>query len=154
SAPGQTTLTVLAPGWAPQLRKVNLQAGLPPQDFRMEPGKPIRLRIVDAAGKPVPNAFVSLLGWRGSESIQSDHQPNHPKGPDTKTPRRANADGVWEWTSAPDDPVKLQVYWKGYSACELEVAGGAPERVVTLKAEHRVTGRVTDAVTGQPIAAF
>src|SRR5438067_2318913 len=46
--PGQTTLTVLAAGWAPQLRRVNLQADLPPQDFRLAPGQPIRPRVVAA----------------------------------------------------------------------------------------------------------
>jgi hypothetical protein len=49
-APGETTLTVIAPGCAPRLRRIKLQAGLPPQDFRMATGKAIRLRIVDAAG--------------------------------------------------------------------------------------------------------
>ncbi len=153
-APGMTTLTVIAPGWAPQLRKVNLWSGLPPQDFRMAPGKPIRLRIVDAAGKPVPNAFVSLTGWKGSKSLQSMHNPNHPKVPDTKIPDRTDAAGVWQWDSAPDDPVKLRVSLKGFATSELELPGGAPERTITLKAEHRITGRVTDAVTGKPIPAF
>jgi uncharacterized GH25 family protein/thiol-disulfide isomerase/thioredoxin len=152
--PGTTSLTVIAPGWAPQLRKVNLQAGLPPQDFRMGPGKPIRLRVVDAAGKPVPRASVYLMEWKGSKSIYSDHNPNHPKVPDTKIPRRTDANGMWEWTSAPDDPVKLRVGLKGFAECELEIAGGSSERTLTLKAEHRVTGRVTDAETGRPIPAF
>jgi RNA polymerase sigma factor (sigma-70 family) len=152
--PGETTLTVIPPGWAPQLRKVNLRAGLPSQDFHTGPGKPIRLRVVDAAGKPVPKASVSIIGWRGSKSLQSAHNPNHPKVPDTKIPRQADADGVWQWTSAPDDPVKLRIWSKGFAASELEIAGGALERTVTLKAEHRVTGRVTDAVTGEPIPAF
>lgn len=58
--PGETTLTVIAHGWAPQLRKVSLRADLPQQDFRMAAGKPIRLRIVDAAGKPVPKAYFTL----------------------------------------------------------------------------------------------
>jgi uncharacterized GH25 family protein len=154
SAPQETTLTVMAPGWAPQLRRVQLRDGLPPQDFRMAPGKPIRLRIVDAAGKPVPPAYVSILGWKGSKSIQSSHNPNHPKVPDTKIPRKPDADGVWEWGSAPDDPVKLQIVGNGYASSELEVAGGAPVRTVVLKAEHRITGRVTDAVTGKPVPAF
>jgi RNA polymerase sigma factor (sigma-70 family) len=153
-APRETTLTVIAPNWAPQLRKVNLQPGMPPQDFRMEPGKPIRLRIIDAAGKPVPNAYVSLVEWKGSQSIQSSHNTNHPKVPDTKIPRQTNTSGIWEWTSAPDEPVKLQIYLKGFAACELEIPGGAAERMVTLKAKHRVTGRVTDALTGRPIPAF
>jgi thiol-disulfide isomerase/thioredoxin/protocatechuate 3,4-dioxygenase beta subunit len=153
-APQETTLTVLAAGWAPQLRKVALKPGLPPQDFRMGPGKPIRLRIVDGAGKPVPHAYVSLLEWKRSKSIQSMHNPNHPKVPDTKIPGRADADGIWEWASAPDDPVKLKIGKNGFAPRELEIAGGAPEGKVTLNAEHRITGRVTDAVTGKPIPAF
>ena len=139
-APGTTSLTVIAAGWAPQLRKVDLRDGLRPQDFRLTPGKPIRLRIVDAAGKPVPKASVFLKEWKGSKSIYSGHNPNHPKVPDTGIPRRADADGVWEWTAAPDDPVKVAVYGQGLASVELEVAGGA-DMTVTLKAEHRVTGR-------------
>jgi uncharacterized GH25 family protein len=114
-APGQTTLTVVAAGWAPQLRRVNLQAELPPQDFRLGPGKPIRLKIVDPIGKPLPNAAVGIIGWKGSKSLQSMHNPNHPKVPDTKIPRRTDAGGVWEWPSAPDDPVKLQIGLKGFA---------------------------------------
>ena len=36
----------------------------------------------------------------------------------------------------------------------MEVTGGSTDRTVTLKAEHRITGTVTDAVTGKPIPAF
>jgi thiol-disulfide isomerase/thioredoxin len=94
------------------------------------------------------------MEWKRSKSIQTDHNPNHPPVPDTKIPRRTDADGVWEWPSAPEDPVRLHVFVEGIAETEVEVAGGAPERTVTLKGEHRVTGRVTDAVTGQPIPAF
>ena len=80
-APGETTLTVVAHGWAPQLRKVNLRAGLPPQDFRLEPGKTIRLRIVDVAGKPIPKAYVSIAGWKGGKSLQSNTTPTTPRCP-------------------------------------------------------------------------
>jgi RNA polymerase sigma factor (sigma-70 family) len=61
--PGLTTLTAMAPGCAPQTCKVDLHAGLPPQDFHMRPGKTIRLRVVDAAGNPVPGTSVYLLEW-------------------------------------------------------------------------------------------
>ena len=43
---------------------------------------------------------------------------------------------------------------KGFAPCELEIAGGDPPRTIVLKAEHRITGRVTDAATGQPIPLF
>ncbi len=150
--PGERTLTVIAADFAPQLRRVNLQANLPPQDFRMEPGKPIRLNLVDTADKPVPNAYVSVIGWKGSMSLQSIQQSR--TMPDTKIPERADADGVWHWNSAPDEPVKLYINVEGFADRELEIAGGAPPRTVTLKPEHRITGRVTDAVTGKPIPAF
>jgi RNA polymerase sigma factor (sigma-70 family) len=152
--PGETTLTAIATGWAPQLRRVRVQHGVAPQDFQMQPGKPIRLRFVDAAGQPVPNVYVSLRGWKGAKSLTSNFNPNHPKVPDPKIPRSADANGVWNWTWAPDDPVKLEVGLKGFAFRELEIAGGAPERTVTLQGEHRVTGRVTDAVTGRAIPTF
>ena len=60
--PRPTTLTVIVPGWAPQRRRVELRADLPPQDFRMGPGKPIRLRVVDPAGRPMPHAEVIITG--------------------------------------------------------------------------------------------
>jgi RNA polymerase sigma factor (sigma-70 family) len=137
--PRETTLTVIAPGWAPQLRHVRLQDGQPPQDFRMEPGKPIQLRIVDGAGKSIPNAYVDIVGWKGANSLSPNH-PNLPKR-DTKIPPRADGNGLWQWTWAPSDPVKLQIYAKGYAGYELEIAGGAPARTVTLNAEPPVTGR-------------
>lgn len=149
-APKQTTLTVIAPGFAPQLRKLDLQADLATQEFRMVPGKPIKLRIVDASGKPVA-ASVYVAGWKGSESL---HNYRHPSVRDTRIPGGANAGGIWQWTWAPDEPVKLRIGLKGYAGSELEIAGGAPERTVVLKAEHRITGVVSDAATGKPIPAF
>jgi RNA polymerase sigma factor (sigma-70 family) len=152
--PGPTPLTVLARGWAPQMRVVELKDGLPAQDFRLAPGKPVRLRFADAAGEPVPKATVTLKEWKGSRAIYSDHDPNHPTVPDTGVPRTADKDGVWEWPAAPDEPVKVWVAAKGFAPQEFDVVGGTTDRTVTLKAEHRVTGSVTDAVTGKPVRAF
>jgi RNA polymerase sigma factor (sigma-70 family) len=153
-AEGPRSITVLAPGFAPQLRKVDLKPGLPDQDFRMAAGKPVRLRIVDGQGMPVSPASVWLHEWKGSKSVYTDHNPNHPKVPDTGIPRRADAGGVWEWLAAPDEPVKVHVHAPGFKSLDLEVTGGSTDRTVTLKAEHRITGTVTDAVTGKPVPAF
>jgi RNA polymerase sigma factor (sigma-70 family) len=149
-----TTLTVIAAGWAPQMRKVQFREAMPEHDFRLEPGKPARLKFVDGAGKPVPGASVYLHEWKGSKSIYSDHNPNHPKVPATGIPKKADAAGMWEWKHAPSEPVKISIYAKGFAELQTYVTGGAAERTVTLKAEHRITGRVTDAVTGKPIPQF
>ena len=146
-----TALTVIAPGWAPQERLVKVHPGLPAQDFRMERGKPVRLRVVDTAGKPVPNANVNIRGWKGRQAL---HNHDHPNVRDTKIPRRTDSNGVWEWTWSPESPVELAISAVGFANQELQLAGGQPERTIALKSEHRVTGRVTDAATGQSIPAF
>ena len=151
---GMTSITVVAPGWAPQLRKVDLKPDLAAQDFRMAAGKPVRLRVVDSAGKPVSKAVVRIAEWKGSQSIQWSRSVDFPNAPFLSLPRDADADGLWQWPSAPNDPVKVHVYEKGYAPLDIEVIGGSTDRTVTLKAEHRVAGKVTDAVTGKPIPAF
>jgi RNA polymerase sigma factor (sigma-70 family) len=153
-APGKSAVTVIAPGFAPQYRKLDLKPDLPPQDFRMAAGKPVRLRLVDADGRPIPRAYVSLQEWKGSKSIDSFHNPNHPKVPDTGVPKRADADGVWTWTDAPAEPVKVLIEADGFGRTELTVAGGVTDQSVTLKGDHRVTGTVTDAATGKPVPRF
>jgi RNA polymerase sigma factor (sigma-70 family) len=149
-SPEVTTLAVIAAGWAPQQRRVNLQGGLPPQEFRLEPGRSIRLRIVDTSGRPIPDPFVYVREWNGSRTLDNlGHSEAR-----AKIPRKVRAAGLWEWTWAPADPLKLEIGAKGFAECELDIVGGAPERAVVLKAEHRVTGRVIDAVTGIPVPAF
>jgi hypothetical protein len=106
---------------------------------------------VDAAGKPVPNASVGLLEWKGNNAFVGISFSSKVDG---KIPRQANADGVWEWAWAPDGPVKVRIGAKGFADCDLEVASSESLRTVVLKPEHRITGRVTDAATGQTIPAF
>jgi thiol-disulfide isomerase/thioredoxin len=115
-------------------------------------GKALRLRIVDVSGRPVPDAYVSIREWKGSQTL-SPSNPNHPKY-DLKIPRAADEGGIWEWAWGPQDPVKLEIGKRGFAPCELEIAGGDPVHTVTLEAEHRVTGRVTDARTGAQIPTF
>ena len=152
--PGLTRLTIMAPGWAPQMRTVNLLPGLQAQDFHMQPGKPASLQFVDGSGTPVPDVYVSIHAWNGSEAIQSSHNSNHPKLPPTKIPRKANSDGKWEWSFAPDGPVQVLIYSAGYARIELEIVAGEATRKVVLRSEHHITGRVVDAVTGKPLPAF
>ena len=67
--PGEYPITVLAPGYAPQQRKVRLNDSLKAVDFQLEAGHPIHLKIVGQNGDPVPGAYVSIDQWRGTEAI-------------------------------------------------------------------------------------
>ena len=50
-------------------KKVDVQPGLKPVDFRLEPGKALRVHIVDGVGKPVAGVHVSIQRWRDGESL-------------------------------------------------------------------------------------
>lgn len=149
-APHGTTLTVIAPGWAPQERALDVRPGLAPQDISLAPGKTIRLHVLDEAGKPVPSAYVGVAEWQGKKAL---HNKRHPSVNDTQVPNRTDENGFYEWDWAPESPVKFSVRVSGSSAA-LVAAGGEPEQTVVLKGPHVVTGRVTDARTGRPIPAF
>jgi len=149
-APHETTLTVIAPGWAPQALPLDVRPGLAPQDIRLAPGKTIRLRVVDEAGNPVPKAYVSVAEWQEKKAL---HNKKHPSVHDTRVPNRADENGVYEWDWAPQSAVKFSVRGDGSSAAVV-AAGGELEQTVVLKGPHVVTGRVTDARTGLPIPAF
>ncbi len=149
--PAEMAVTVIAQGFAPQLRHVTLKDGLAAQDFQMQPGKPIRLKFVEASGKPMTKVGVRIDGWKGSKSLQN---VDHPTVRKTGIPYHPDKDGVWEWTWAPTDPVKLEVSAIGGAPMELEICGGAPPRTIVLKPEHRIVGRVTDSVTGKEIPEF
>ena len=153
--PQELALTAMAPGFAPQRRMVKIESGMAPQDFQMAPGKPVELRFVDTQGKPIPKVKISIQEWQGSKSIGSSHNPNHPKVPSTKIPLCADENGVWRWNSAPEGPIMLYIYKKGFAPRDkVKVAVGDAPKTITLKGECRITGQVTDAVTGKPIPVF
>ena len=152
--PGPMSVTVMAEGFAPDLKKITIKQEHLKVDFKLEAGKVMCLKFVDNAGKPIPGVHVQIAEWRGGKSL---YNIKHPNVLDTKIPEKADKNGIWQWNWAPGDPVKLHIYsypLKGFAPCDLEIAGGAPPRTITLKPECRITGRVTDAATGKPIPTF
>jgi len=74
--------------------------------------------------------------------------------PSTGIPARANADGVGNGPRRPTARSRFTIYKEGFAQLELEVTGGSTTRPWLSKAEHRITGTVTDAVPGKPIPSF
>jgi len=100
---GPRNVTVMARNWSPTIRNVEIAPEMAACDFKLQPGKTLRIRFVDEDGNPISGVYVSILGWRGVKSL---YNHDHPNVLATGIPRRSGTDGVYEWTWAPDDEVK------------------------------------------------
>jgi protocatechuate 3,4-dioxygenase beta subunit len=139
-SPGEITLTASAAGFGPSRKKVTIEENVRPVDVKLQAGKVLNGRVIDAAGNGIPLAEIYLQSWQGGTFWWY-----------TKT----DAQGRFTWTNAPDDEFTLSVQAEGYDyKRDWHVKPGPQEQVITLKGQLQVTGRVVDAATGAPIPAF
>jgi beta-lactamase regulating signal transducer with metallopeptidase domain len=124
------TVTVIAKGWAPDLRHVAITPEDHKVDFQLKPGRTLQIRFVDESGKPIPGVFVQIHGWRGRKSL---YNMKHPIVLETKIPGSADAKGIYRWTWAPEDAVEYGFGKEGYQRIENKslTANGA-EHEITL----------------------
>jgi beta-lactamase regulating signal transducer with metallopeptidase domain/thiol-disulfide isomerase/thioredoxin/uncharacterized GH25 family protein len=150
-APGKYPITVLAPGFAPERRIIQVKQSQEHADFQLDAGHPIKIRIVDPSGKPVPKAYVSIARWRGTEAIYNE---KHPNVPESGVPRHADEDGAYAWDWAPADGVAYRISAEGYDVKEVTlVAKDKPHRV-QLASAITILGKVVDAESGEPVGLF
>jgi thiol-disulfide isomerase/thioredoxin len=120
-------------------------------DFQLESGNPIRIKIVDPLGKPVPSAYVGIGQWRGTEAIYNE---KHPNVSDSDIPRRADEDGIYTWDWAPADGVQYRIGAKGYDVKEVTLVAKDDAHLVELAHPITIFGKVVDAESGTPIEQF
>ncbi|MGV3662221.1 MAG: carboxypeptidase-like regulatory domain-containing protein [Prosthecobacter sp.] len=131
---GPTLLTIVAEGFAPEMKVMELTAAADAptprheENVRLHAGKTITLQIMDGAGKPVPQAKVNIAGWRGKTSLFNWRHSNVPY---SKIPDQADEKGVYTWTWAPEDMVEFHCSKKGFERKE-PVSYGPGTHSVTL----------------------
>lgn len=132
-----------AEGYAPEYREVPIGPDLPELELRLEPGAVLRLRVVDPLGAAVPGATVSLEQW-GERRHKIDWSAT------------SDAQGRITWDAAPaGDPLELCARKNGWCySRNVRVTAGDDEHVIELRPAARVEVRVTDAVSGLPLAGF
>ena len=150
---GTKRITVMAPGFRPETRMVEISTLMDPLDFEMVPGKQIRIRIVDGkTNEAIPNGYVGIDNWRTCEALYNHKRPNVI---DSQIPLRGDALGVWTWNWAPDDQVVYQVSAVGYSPNHRVPLTASDEvHVVKLYKPLSISGRVVDAETKETIPDF
>jgi len=126
---GPMNVTVVAPGWSPESRAINILASGSTENFQLEKGKSLRIRFVDEDGGPVPNVYVGVRGWRGRQSL---YNHRHPNVLNTKIPVKSDNDGAFKWEWAPSDEVDFSFYAKGYREVSQALTADNTEHTVTL----------------------
>lgn len=130
-AKGKLTVTVVAPGWAPDQQKIDLSDDLPSVDFRLARGKTIRIRFVEPGGTPIPDVQVVIDSWRDGKAL---YNHKHPNVLDTTIPTTADMKGVYEWTWALDDDVIYDAGKPGYQLAEKIIVSPEDKEVeITLR---------------------
>jgi uncharacterized GH25 family protein len=120
---GTATLTVVAPGFSPELKTVKLTPPGVVEDFPLRKGTTVVFQFTDIDDKPIPGVTVRIIGWREMTSLFNWRHPNVPY---SKIPDKADENGRYEWTWGPEDAVKYAITKEGYVDFSGEDDEGAP----------------------------
>jgi len=127
-ATGPLTLTVIAEGWAPDQRKIDLAPANSTADFQLKRGRTTRIRVVDESGAAIPEVSIGIDGWRGNKAL---YNAVHPNVLTTKIPNKADRNGIYEWTWSPGEAVSYYSYKEGYA--QVSFAAGEGEHLITMR---------------------
>jgi hypothetical protein len=142
---GPTRVVISAPGKATMLEIVDVAADMQPLEFTMQPGRHLRIRVLDPDGNPSPKARVFLQEWKGRVNYSEfDHINQY-----------ADDNGVWEWNEAPLDEIVADIAPRqGMQLPRQKFKAREEEYVIKLNRPLEISGTVVDAVTKQPIKEF
>ncbi len=146
--PGRHPLTVVAKGLRPERREVVAAAGPRAEDFRLAAGVPLRVKVMDEAGQPVPRVTFAIDSWRGSQSLYNNV---HPDVMSTGIPNISKPDGVYQWLGAPADAIRFTVLAQGFQRHQADLTADGTVQTLVLRRTPVVAGRVTDARTGHTV---
>ena len=145
--PIQTTIIVTAPGRAADFRQVKADPNLGPVNFALQPGRTIRVRVLNYEGKPEPKARIFFQRWRGEQLYFAFDAID----------QFADESGVWTWDQAPNDEFLADICPSGRDGMQLveqPLTARDEEYVFRLPAALVVSGTVVDAMTKAPIPQF
>ncbi|HMO49912.1 MAG TPA: hypothetical protein PKE26_05695 [Kiritimatiellia bacterium] len=154
-----TVLTIIKPGWAPEL--VSVESGNGDVRIRLTPGERVAFRVVDPDGQPIAYAEVVPHSWRTFtdengqtvyyRTLAEIHRAHQEPG-DMVFPTHTDADGYFRWPWAPWDAVWYGISKEGFvPEYRISRRPGPEETVVTLTPANQVVFDV-HGPDGRPLA--
>ena len=128
---------------------------MPPQELQFEStGRKIIFRAVDENGDPIEDIHIVPRRWKNKNSnIFVVFNNGDPWIDYAKTDK----DGMFVWSNAPNEDFQLEISGKNYQNLQFqanELKYDDKENVLVFKSLIEVTGKVTDAETGELIPNF
>lgn len=134
-------LTFFSDKYAPELIELSAQRQFGALEVKLSKGSPARFKVVDSKGNPLKDAWIKPDHW-------GLHRPFGCFRWQTK------ADGTYTWEHAPAAPIKYCVLAEGFQREEPVVEVGGEVRVIVLKKQTLISGKVIDAETKAPVENF
>jgi RNA polymerase sigma factor (sigma-70 family) len=144
--PGTQLVTADAPGFAPAVLSLDLKPNLPPLKLALGPGRTLRVRVVDASGRPVSGAqlWYNPYGRRLPGPF-----------PQFEFLQNSDPDGHVVWEHAPDQDLVFDCSASGYMCVhDLVLHPDEQEHEITLPPALVISGTVRDADTGEMVPRF
>ena len=142
--PRQPFVTVTADGYAADQQAFDPTNVPGPWLFRLSPVPPLKVRLVDESGQGVAGVWLFLYQWWGRPGTLGQYLP-----------QQTGADGRLQWLSPPKGELELQFGKAGYRCSRTnKFAADGELHTIVLHPAATVTGSVTDAETGTPVASF
>ncbi len=146
---GSTSFSITTRNSSPENRKLvrleeNIQVGevRKPYLFRLKPGKSVRIHIIDENGQPIPNAWVWSDEWKKGNFFDEDVPPEQ-------------ADENGEYLGPATTRVShYAISGPGYCATTVFLKPREAAYTVALSPQSEVSGKVVDALTGEPVRDF
>lgn len=134
-------VTIIATGSSPWTKEITLDRDMKPLDIRLDPPNELKVKIVDEAGNPIPNAYLQFGEWRDLRWLNS-----------IIASKQVNADGTATWKSAPNDVVRYNISARGYMfKTDHPIVADGEEHKIVLQRQLVAGGMVRDAETGEPV---
>ncbi|MBL9127111.1 MAG: carboxypeptidase regulatory-like domain-containing protein [Verrucomicrobiales bacterium] len=138
---GPFSFVATAKGHAPVQERIDARPDLGPVRVRLGRTASLRLRVVDPDGHAIPGVRAVAEGWDGAGFFWIG---------------KTDADGRAEWKDAPEgETVRMSLLLPGSTdARERSSVADGLEHEIVVPPPVTIRGRVTDAASGLPLAAF